>query len=146
MTDQVELKLIGAENYMSIPRGIAVPLKAGETVTVDGRNAEEMLTLTYRIDRHEYPLFTTDLNAEVNTKTRRAIPLEMRKQLDAEEKERNAALNKEREEKEAALAREAELRERVDKLEALVLANAEKDKPASKSKSRSRAAGQQSAA
>ena len=81
---------------------------------------DHLLAQTYRIDSHEYPVWTKDLKAEIKTKGQRAMPIEQRRAMEAEEAKRAAAFDKEREEKEAALEREKELQARIEKLEAMV--------------------------
>lgn len=116
----VQLKLIGAETYACRPAGIEFPVHAGDIVPVFASKADHLLAQTYRVDSHEYPVWSKDLKAEVRTKGQRAIPIEQRRAMEAQDAARDAEIAKEREEKEAALEREAELKARIDKLEAMV--------------------------
>ena len=115
-----KLKLIGAETYACRPAGIEFPVHAGDIVDVFADKVDHLLAQTYRIDSHEYPVWTKDLKAEIKTKGQRAMPIEQRRAMEAEEAKRAAAFDKEREEKEAALEREKELQARIEKLEAMV--------------------------
>ena len=138
----VDLKLIGAETYACRPAGIEFPVHAGDIVPVYADKVDHLLAQVYRVDSHEYPVWTKDLKAEVKTKGLRAIPIEQRRAMEAEEAERNAAFEKERAEKEAALEREEELKLRVDRLEALIekSAGVQAEEPVAEKAPRKRAA------
>jgi hypothetical protein len=121
----VQLKLIGAETYACRPAGIEFPVHAGDIVDVFAEKAGHLLDQVYRVGRNEYPVWTKDLRAEINTANSVLVPLEARKRLKAEEDERNAAFDAERVAKEESLEREAELKRRVERLEALLLKDEE---------------------
>ena len=127
----VELKLIGAETYCCRPAGIMFPVHAGDIVPVNADKVDHLLRQTYRVDSHEYPVWTQDLKAEIRTAKRKPMSIEQRREMERQQGQDAEKLARAERERDEAQAREAELKARVDRLEAAILGDgAEEEKPA----------------